>query len=76
MEVTDPNLIKQLDKLRLKGFVDSDKEITGDEVTDPDLIKALDKERLGKTLKGRISNAAGVVYDFFQELKKQNFRSS
>ena len=43
MEVTDPNLIKQLDKLRLKGFVDSDKEITGDEVTDPDLIKALDK---------------------------------
>ena len=73
MEVTDLDLIKQLDKLRLKGFVDSDKEITGDEVIDPDLIKALDKERLGKTFKGRINNAVGVVYDFFSGTKETEF---
>ena len=72
MTVTDPNLIKQLDKLRLKDTPDA-VELGGTQITDPKLIEQLDKVRSGKTIKGKITKTAGAISEFFSGTKKTEF---
>ena len=72
MAVTDLNLIKELDELRLKGRPEVIEQ-GGTQVTDTDLINDLDKIRTGKTVKGRITQATGAISDFFSGTKKTEF---
>lgn len=70
MAITDPNLIKKLDELRLQGRPEIIEE-GGTQVTDENLIEELDKIRSGKTIKGRISKAAMSIADFFSGTKNR-----
>jgi hypothetical protein len=72
MAVTDLDLIKKLDDLRLKGRPEII-EAGGTQVTDENLIKELDEMRFGKTVKGRISKTAMSISDFFSGTKKTEF---
>ena len=49
MTITDPDLIKKLDSLRLQGRPETI-ELGGTQVTDENLIKELDNLRFGKTV--------------------------
>ena len=72
MAITDPNLIKKLDELRLQGRPEIIEE-GGTQVTDENLIEELDKIRSGKTVKGRVSRAAMSIADFFSGTKKTEY---
>ena len=72
MAVTDINLIKELDEIRLGGRPEI-VEQGGTQITDPDLIKDLDKIRTGKTVRGRITQATGTISDFFSGTKKTEY---
>lgn len=63
MTITDPDLIKKLDSLRLQGRPETI-ESGGTQVTDENLIKELDNLRFGKTVKGRVSKTAMSIADF------------
>ena len=72
MTITDPDLIKKLDSLRLQGRPETI-EAGGTQVTDENLIKELDNLRFGKTVKGRVSKTAMSIADFFSGTKKTEY---
>ena len=72
MTITDPDLIKKLDSLRLQGRSETI-ELGGTQVTDENLIKELDNLRFGKTVKGRVSKTAMSIADFFSGTKKTEY---
>ena len=74
--VTDPKLIKDLDKLRLekKPQKVGDVEISDETlVTDEKEIAALNEIREGNTVSGKIKKFAGATKDFFTGTKKTEF---